>query len=208
MVFCLPSASGVHFAHCFVLLDSVNAAVNGIDCEWTGPTLRLTIQHICRRGGPKMRLQYCLIPSLEPNHPRRFLHFREIQGHSGGTLVDPTLQDKCTVSKGLRRAHLPHRERDRYALYHQQWTDSMSKKRERQCVFFTAVKPMDENRFPENVRYDLDKARTVAEKNKWQVHQKCSVLVQPETLSQERIAVPSKPIAHIKGPPSGYLAPS
>ena len=77
-----------HFAHCFVLLDSVNAAVKGIDCEWTGPTLRLTMQHICRRGGPKMRLRYCLIPSLEPNHPRRFLHLRAIQRHTKATLVD------------------------------------------------------------------------------------------------------------------------
>ena len=130
----------------------------------------------------------CSTPFWNPSLPA-------IQGHSGGTLVDPTLQDKCTVSRGLRRAHLPHRERDRHALYYQQWTESRwkaSQKRERQCVFFTAVNPMDEHRFPENVRYDLDKARTVAEKNEWQVHQKCSVLVQIETCSQGRIAVLSK----------------
>ena len=64
--------------------------------------------------------QYCLIPFLEPKSPKRFLDFRAIQGHSGGTLVDPTLQDKCTDSRGLRRVHPPHRERDRHALCYQQ----------------------------------------------------------------------------------------
>ena len=31
---------------------------------------------------------------LEPNSSEHFLYFRAIAGHSGGTLVDPTLQDK------------------------------------------------------------------------------------------------------------------
>ena len=143
-----------------------------------------------------MRFRYCLIPSLEPNYPKGFLYFRAIQGHSRGTLVDPTLQDKCTDSRGLRRVHLPHRERDRHAFYYQQWTDSRwkaSQKRERQCVFFTAVNPMDEHRFPENARYDLDKARIVADKNEWTVHQNAVFLVQPEVCSQERNCSSIKP---------------
>ena len=37
----------------------------------------------------KKRFQYC----LSPNSSKHFLHFRAIQEHSGGTLVDPTLQD-------------------------------------------------------------------------------------------------------------------
>ena len=32
------------------------------------------------------------------NSSRHFLYFRAIQGHSGGTLVDLALQDKCTVA--------------------------------------------------------------------------------------------------------------
>ena len=121
-----------------------------------------------------MRFRYCLIHPLEPNSPKRFLCFRAIQGHSGGTFVHSTLQDKCTVSRGLRRVHQPHRERDRHALYHQQWTDSRWKahqKRETMRVLHSPLKPMDEHRFPENARYNLDKARIVADKKEWKVHQ-------------------------------------
>ena len=80
--------------------------------------------------------------------------------------------------------------------------------KERQCVFFTAVNPMDEHRFPANARYILDKARIVADKNEWKVHQNAVYRLQLETCSQERIAVLSKPIARITGPPSGHMAPS
>ena len=42
-----------------------------------------------RGGGPKKIFQYCVDPKL----PDKFLYLRAIQGHSGGTQVDPTLQD-------------------------------------------------------------------------------------------------------------------
>ena len=44
---------------------------------------------VAKGGGPKKRSQYC----LNPDSTKHFLYFRAIQGHSGGTLVDPTLQD-------------------------------------------------------------------------------------------------------------------
>ena len=48
------------------------------------------ISFLAKGGEQKKRFQYCLNPSFS----ERFLHFRAIQRHSRGTLVDPTLQDK------------------------------------------------------------------------------------------------------------------
>ena len=44
------------------------------------------------------------------------------------------------------------------------------KKRDNE-LFFTAVNPIEEHRFPENARYDLDKARIAVYKNVGKVHQ-------------------------------------
>ena len=43
--------------------------------------------------GPKKRFQCC----LDPNYFKHSLCFRAIQGHSGGTLVDPTLQNNVLL---------------------------------------------------------------------------------------------------------------
>ena len=47
------------------------------------------ITFLAKRGGPKKRCQYC----VNPNASKHFLYFKAIQGHSGGTLVDPTLRE-------------------------------------------------------------------------------------------------------------------
>ena len=51
------------------------------------------ISFLAKGGGQKKRFQYC----LNPNSSEHFLHFRAIQEHSGGTLVDPTLQDNVLL---------------------------------------------------------------------------------------------------------------
>ena len=60
-------------------------------------TLRWSIEawiaFLTKEGGPKKRFQYC----LNPNSSKHFLYFRASQGHSGGTLVDPTLQDNVLL---------------------------------------------------------------------------------------------------------------
>ena len=58
---------------------------------------------LAKGGGPKKMFQYC----LNPYSFQHFLYFTAIQGHSGGTIVDPTLQDNVLLP---RRVHLPHRE--------------------------------------------------------------------------------------------------
>ena len=52
------------------------------------------ITFLAKGKGPKKRLHYC----LNPNSSNHFLYFRAIQGHSGGNLVDPTLQDNVLLS--------------------------------------------------------------------------------------------------------------
>ena len=47
------------------------------------------ISFLAKGGGTNRRFQCC----VNPNSSTHFLYFRAIQGHSGGTLVDPTLQD-------------------------------------------------------------------------------------------------------------------
>ena len=60
-------------------------------------TLQLTVDDwencLPQGGGEKKRFQYC----LNPYSSDKFLCFRAIQGHSRGTLVDPTLQDNVLL---------------------------------------------------------------------------------------------------------------
>ena len=58
--------------------------------EWT---VDAWTTFLAKGGGPKKRFQHC----LNPNSSKHFLYFRAIQGHSGGNLVDPTLQDNVLL---------------------------------------------------------------------------------------------------------------
>ena len=122
---------------------------------------------------PKKRFQYCLIPFLEPNSPKRFLYLRAIQVHSGGTFVDPTLQDNVLLLDDFAE-YINHIGNVTYM--HSVANSGLIPggkrlRRERQCVFCTAVNPVDEHRFPESARYDLDKVRIAVYKNDWTVRQ-------------------------------------
>ena len=107
-----------------------------------------------------MRFQHCSIPFLEPYSPRRFLSFRAIQGHSGGTVVDPTLQDNVPILDEFAE-YINHigNVTDMHSITNSRLIPGGGRlRKERQCMFFTAGNPMDEHRFPENARYDLDKS--------------------------------------------------
>ena len=56
-------------------------------------SIRTWLSFLQRGGGVQKRFQYC----LNPNSPEYFLYLRAIQGHSGGALVDPTLQGNVIV---------------------------------------------------------------------------------------------------------------
>ena len=46
-------------------------------------------------GGPKRRYQYCTDIS------RIIVYFRALQGHSGRSLIDPSLQDNVIIQRGF-----------------------------------------------------------------------------------------------------------
>ena len=124
------------------------------------------------------------------------MYFRAIQGHSGGTLVDPALQDNVQLPEGFTEYI--------YNVGNVSGIESIIKsglipggrslKRDRQSVFFAAVNPMDDDQSMEEIRFDLDKPRIAPYKNTWRPHQKKSVLVQSKARSEERIAVSSNTI--------------
>ena len=125
------------------------------------------ITFLAKGGGPKKRFQYCLNPIFH------FLYFRAIQGHSGGTLVDPKLQDNVLLPDDLAE-HIYHigNAHDMHSTI-QGGLISGRKclKRDRQSVLVTAVNPMYVNQDLEEVQYDLDRPRITVYKNTWRVHQ-------------------------------------
>ena len=52
---------------------------------------------MAKGGGAKKRIQYC----MNPNSSSQLLYLRAMQGHSGDNAIDPALQDKKLLPKGL-----------------------------------------------------------------------------------------------------------
>ena len=147
------------------------------------------ITFLAKGGGPNRRLQCC----VNPNSSKHFLYFRAIQGHSGGTLVHPTLQDNVLLLDDFAE-HIYHIG---IAIHHQKLINprKRSLKKDRQSVFFTAVNPMDDTsrsgRSP--IRSGQTQNRSV---QKYVDNSpKYSILVQFEARSKKRIAVLSNSIA-------------
>ena len=69
----------------FKILSPMYASKFASSPHWS---IRTWLSYLPRRGGPKQRLLYCLDPCSDT-----ILCHRAIQGHSGGTQIDPTLQD-------------------------------------------------------------------------------------------------------------------
>ena len=71
------------------LAEKFKAKFDGTS-QWS---IEVWIAFLAKGGGPKKRFQYC----LNSNSSKQFLYFTAIQGHSGCTLVDPTLQDNVLL---------------------------------------------------------------------------------------------------------------
>ena len=118
-------------------------------------------------GGKKKRFQDCTDPSGQ-----EILHLRVLQGHSGRSPIDPTLQDNVLTPNNLFEY-----------IYHIGCAASLhsiinsgliagghNSRRERQTVFFTAVNPMNkDHRDPQEL--DLTKPRLASYKQKWKRQQ-------------------------------------
>ena len=135
-------------------------------------------------GGPKKRFQFC----LNPHSSKHFLYFRAIQGHSGGTLVGPTLQDNVLLPDDFAECicHIGNAHDMHSIIQGGLIPGGRSLKRDRQSVFFTAVNPMDEDQSLEEVHRTIQQYLETSLKH--------NVLVQFKARSEERIAVLSNTI--------------
>ena len=120
-------------------------------------------------GGPKKSFQNC----LNTNSSTHFVYFRAIQGHSGSTLVDPTLQDNVLLPYDFAEYinHIVNGCDMHSIILSGLIPGGRSLKRDRQSVLFTAVNPMYANQDLEEVQYDPDKPRIAVYNNTWRVHQ-------------------------------------
>ena len=142
---------------------------------------------MAKGGGNKKRFQYCTDPPGQ-----EFLYLRALQGHSGRNLIDPFLQDNVLIPNDFFEymCHIG------CAINLHSITNSgliaggQNSGRERQTVFFAAVKPMNQDhRDPQEV--DLTKPRLASYKQKWKRHQDTVYWVEKTACSTKRIEVPS-----------------
>ena len=133
------------------LAEKFKAKFDGVS-QWP---VEAWITFLAKGGGPKRRFQYF----LNPNSSKHFLYFRAIQGHSGGTRVDPTLQDNVLLPEDfaeyiyhIRNVHDMHSIIQGGLI-----PGGRSLKRTGSQCFFLAVNPMYANQDLEEVQYDLDK---------------------------------------------------
>ena len=112
---------------------------------------------LAKGGGPTKRFQCCL-NSVSSKH---FLYLRAIQGHSGGNLVDPALQDNVLLPEDSTEYiyHVGSVSEIRSIIRSGLMPGGKSLKRDRQSVFYTAVNPMDDEQSMKEIRCDLDKPR-------------------------------------------------
>ena len=55
------------------------------------------------------------------NDSGKILYLRALQGHSGSSLIDPTLQDNVLIGTGIFPLRLPHWMHIQSSFYYQQW---------------------------------------------------------------------------------------
>ena len=100
------------------------------------------------------------------------MYFRAIQGHSGGTLVDLTLQDNVLLPGDFAEYinHIGNAFEMHSIIKSGLMPGGESLRRDRQSVFFTAVNPMCARQDLEEVEYDLDKPSIAVYKHTWRIH--------------------------------------
>ena len=140
---------------------------------------------MARGGGNKKRFQYCTDPSGQ-----EILHLRALQGHAGRNTIDPTLQDNVlTPNKFFEYIYHIGCAVSLHSITNSGLiAGGQNSSRERQTVFFTAVKPMNEDhRDPQEL--DLTKPRLASYKQKVEHAPGYAVLGRCTACSTERIEV-------------------
>ena len=100
-------------------------------------------------GGAKRRYQYCTDAS------ERIVHLRALQGHSGGNLIDLSLQDNVIIQSGFFQFGCGI---NLHSIINNGLIPGGQSSSKRQTVFFLLIDPRDkENKDPEEV--DLTQPR-------------------------------------------------
>ena len=123
------------------------------------------ISILAQGGGAKKRFQYC----LNPKSSNQFLCLRAIRGHSGDNAVDPAMQDDVLLPKGFTE-YIYHvgNASEVSSLIRNGWIPGGKRlKRATQVVFFTTVKPVDDEYGMGETPRDLTKPRIAPNKNTW-----------------------------------------
>ena len=95
---------------------------------------------MARGGGNKKRYQYC------SDSLGTILYLRALQGHSGRSLIDPTLQDNVIIPDGFfKYIHHVGRAIKLHSIINSGLIPGGQNLSNRQTVFFLLVDPMDKN---------------------------------------------------------------
>ena len=121
-----------------------------------------------KRKRREEHISYC----LNPFSSDEFLYFRAIQGHSGGALVDPLLQDSVLLPYDFTEYiyHIGNAFEMHSMIKRGLIPGGTSLRRDRESVFYAAVNPMDARLDLKEVEYDPDKPRIAPHKQTWKAH--------------------------------------
>ena len=119
-------------------------------------------------GGEKKRSQYCSDSSGTT------LYLRALQGHSGRSLIDPSLQDNVIIPDGFLQVHLSCRMCNQFTYHHQfgidTWRSKFEQQIDRQCSFCLWIPWTKNHKDPDTI--DLKTPRHAQYMHKaWKKHQ-------------------------------------
>ena len=118
-------------------------------------------------GGSKRRYQYC------SDHLGSIIYLRALQGHSGGNLIDLTLQDNVLIGPEIF-LYIYHVgiNFNLYSIISNGLIPGGQNLSRRQSIFFLPVDPRNEDhREPENIDYSVPRHRPIRAKCNWKRHQ-------------------------------------
>ena len=119
---------------------------------------------MARGGGNKKRYQYCT------DSPGAILYFRALQGHSGRSLIDPTLQDNVVIAiEFFKYVYHFGCAINLHSIINSGFTPGGQNLSNRQTVFSLLVVPMDNHK--DHVTIDLNEPRHAQYMHKtWKKH--------------------------------------
>ena len=142
---------------------------------------------MARGGGNKKRYQYCTDSS------GTILYLRALQGHSGRSPIDPTLQNNVVIPSNFFQYIYVGCAISLHSIINSGLTPGGQNLINRQTAFFTLVDPMDKNhKDPDTI--DLNAPRHAQHAYSMGEASKCGVLGRHTTCSTERIEVLSDSI--------------